>query len=287
MRVNIILITYNQEQFVAQAVESILMQRVNDDVQVRVIVADDCSKDKTLEIIKSYEKKSPFAFVYLSAEKNLGISKNYQRAIAACDGDYIAILEGDDWWSCAKHIEQHIRFLKSHPECSMTMNRISYIRPDIVEPVTFGWNYNEDVYYVDTETQITQGNQLGNLSACVIKTNYLKSLDSSLYELYVADWMLGVLLSQKGLIAILKDSTSVYRQNIDSQWAGLTRREQINQLISLAKIYDNYQDGLCHKYWNLYIKKLKREKYNKFYKRILPTSLIKLIKYAIGGLKNQ
>ena len=57
MQVDVVLITYNQEQYVAQAVEGILMQRVNDDVQVRVIVADDCSKDKTLEIIKSYEKK--------------------------------------------------------------------------------------------------------------------------------------------------------------------------------------------------------------------------------------
>ena len=96
MKIDIILITYNQEQYIAQAVESILLQRVNDDVQVRVIVADDCSTDKTLEIIKSYEDKSPFPFVYLSVEDNMGHVRNYQRAFAACVGDYVAILEGDD-----------------------------------------------------------------------------------------------------------------------------------------------------------------------------------------------
>ena len=78
MQLDILIISYNQEQYIAQAVESILMQRVSDDVQVRVIVADDCSKDNTLEIIKSYEEKSPFPFVYLAADTNLGISKNYQ-----------------------------------------------------------------------------------------------------------------------------------------------------------------------------------------------------------------
>lgn len=276
MIVDIILITYNQEQYISQAVESILMQSVNDDVQVRVIVADDCSKDKTLEIIKSYEEKSPFQFTYLSTDTNLGISKNYQRAFAICNGDYIAILEGDDWWSTPNHLENHIRFLSSHHECCMSMNRISYIRPETPQPITFGWNYNEDVHYVDTKSQIKDGNQLGNLSACVFRTCCIKSLESSLYDLYLADWMLGVMLSQKGLIAILKESTSVYRQNPHSKWAALSRNEQISQLINLAESYDKYQNGLYHEEWAYFIKNLKRSKY-KFYKKFLPKPFINII----------
>ena len=181
MTVNIILITYNQEQYISQAVKSILMQRVNDDVQVRVIVADDCSKDKTLDIIKSYEDKSPFLFVYLNADTNLGISKNYQRAFAACDGDYIAILEGDDWWSSPNHIEQHIRFLDTHKECSMSMNTITLFMQETQELKPAYWEYGEntDVYYVDAECQITQGNQLGNVTACVLRNTCIKELPSA------------------------------------------------------------------------------------------------------------
>ena len=123
MTVDVVLISYNQEQYIAQAVESILMQRVKDDVQVQIIVADDCSKDKTLEIIKSYEGKSPFPFVYLPIEQNMGHVRNYQRAFAVCEVDYLAILEGDDWWSSPLHLQMHLDFLDIHRECVLTTQR--------------------------------------------------------------------------------------------------------------------------------------------------------------------
>ena len=282
MKIDVILITYNQEQYIAQAVESILMQRVNDDVQVRVIIADDCSKDKTLEIIKSYEKKSLFPFVYLAADINLGISKNYQRAFAACDGDYIAILEGDDWWSSPNHIEQHIRFLDAHKECSMSMNTITLVTPETQESKPPYWGYgNNDVFYVDTKCQISEGNQLGNLSACVLRKCFVQQLPLTLYDLYIADWMLGVMLSQKGPIALLRDSSSVYRTNSKSQWASLTKKNQIKQLLNLSKQYDASQNGKYHQYWKLY----RRNLINKNKRYLMPPQLYKLLKQIADLIK--
>lgn len=274
MKIDIILITYNQEQYIAQAVESVLMQRVDDDVQMRVIVADDCSKDNTLEIIKSYEEKSSFPFVYLSNENNLGISKNYQRSFAACDGDYIAILEGDDWWSNPNHIEQHIRFLEAHKECSMSMNAITLFTQETQESKPPYWGYGDDVLYVDTKRQISEGNQLGNLSACVLRNSCVQQLPLTLYDLYIADWMLGVMLSQKGPIGLLKDSSSVYRINSKSQWASLTKKNQIKQLLNLSKQYDAFQNGKYHQYWKQYRKKMINQ--NKRY--LMPPFLYKLLK---------
>ena len=122
MQVDVVLISYNQEQYIAQAVESVLMQRVNDNVQVRVIVADDCSKDKTLEIIKSYEEKSPFPFVYLPTEQNMGIAQNYKRAFEATDADYVAVIEGDDWWVDPHRIQKHVDCFQHHDDCVLTKN---------------------------------------------------------------------------------------------------------------------------------------------------------------------
>lgn len=274
MKIDIILITYNQEQYIAQAVESVLMQRVDDDVQMRVIVADDCSKDNTLEIIKSYEEKSSFPFVYLSNENNLGISKNYQRSFAACDGDYIAILEGDDWWSNPNHIEQHIRFLEAHKECSMSMNAITLFTQETQESKPPYWGYGDDVLYVDTKRQISEGNQLGNLSACVLRNSYVKELSSSLYDLYIADWMLGVMLSQHGLIGLLRESSSVYRTNSNSQWASLGKRQQIKQLLDLSKHYDKFQNGKYHQYWKLY----RRNVINKNKRYFIPPIIYSFLK---------
>lgn len=275
MKVDVILISYNQEKYIAQALNSILMQRVEDDVQLRVIIADDCSTDSTLDIIKNidskqYEMVSDIAltrqqalelhlakqFVYLQSDHNLGISKNYKRAFEVCDGDYIAILEGDDFWSSPYHIEQHIRFLDSHRECSMSMNKITYLKQERSEFIAPIWDYKEDVRYVDTETQIASGNQLGNLSACVFRGLCIHALPLSLYEMSIADWMLGVMLSQQGLLAILKESTSVYRTNENSQWASLTPDEQRKRMIMLARQYDEYQNGLYRDYWVLFANKL-------------------------------
>lgn len=284
MQLDILLISYNQEQYIAQAVESILMQRMNDDVQVRVIVADDCSKDKTLEIIKSYEEKSPFPFVYLAADTNLGISKNYQRAFAVCVGDYITILEGDDWWSSPNHIEQHIRFLDTHKECSMSMNTITYYAQETQDYEPPYWRYGDaDVFYVDTECQITQGNQLGNLSACVFRNSCIKQLPDSLFGIPIADWMLGVMLSQQGSIALLKESTSVYRINANSKWASLSRKQQVKRMLELSKQYDKYQNGHYHIYWKRYRRKLINR--NKRY--LMPPLLYKFLKILVGFCKNK
>ena len=95
--VDIILVSYNQESYIRQAVESILNQQVSDGVDVRVIIADDHSDDNTLSIIAEYEKRSRFPFYYLPHENNMGMQRNYQRAFASCQGDYVMILEGDDY----------------------------------------------------------------------------------------------------------------------------------------------------------------------------------------------
>lgn len=116
VKVDVILVTYNQSLYVLQAIESVLTQCVDEHIKVRVIVADDCSIDNTLEITKSCEKKSPFQFVYLNDEKNLGIAENYRRAFKNIDADYFAILEGDDYWIDPYKLQKQINYLESHPE---------------------------------------------------------------------------------------------------------------------------------------------------------------------------
>lgn len=261
MRVDIVVVSYNQEKFIAQAMESLIMQQVDDYIDVNVLISDDCSSDITLEIIKEYEKKSPFPFVYLQNNNNLGISKNYQRVFEYTDSDYLAILEGDDYWSSHLHLKQHYDFLDSHKKCSMSMNAITYLQQNNNHQYTPKWSYKKNVHFVDIEEQIVHGNQLGNLSACVFRTNCLKRLEPSLFNLYIADWMLGVMLAQQGLIALLEQSTSVYRVNSQSQWASLSTEDKIKLQLELADMYDNYQNGLYHKYWMKFKNRLVENKY--------------------------
>lgn len=258
MKLDIVLISYNQEQYIAQAVESILMQRVKDDVQVQIIVADDCSKDKTLEIIKSYEGKSPFPFVYLPIEQNMGHVRNYQRAFAVCEGDYIAILEGDDWWTNPKHLQIQIDYLLEHNECVLTTTT----------PLTYNeqegynngqYNATKDYITIYTLKSLLINNHIINMSAVMIRNEVLKNITNNVYTVSLLDWLLYILLSEYGVLTRLKVNTSVYRIGI-GLWENDFQQKGINRII------EEYDAVLEYKYHNELMKYLSCQKKKKLWK---------------------
>lgn len=274
MIIDVILVSYNQSPFIQQAIESIFDQKI--DAKVRVIIADDCSNDGTKEIIRTLAKKSPFEVVFLPEEKNLGISKNYQRAFKACSGDYIAVLEGDDYWTTPNHLQQHLDFLEANPNCSLSMNAITYFDENSGIKNLSHWWYPSSPYYVDCKEQIECGNQLGNLSACVLRASCVRKLPDSLFNLSIADWMLGVMLSQQGPLGLLEESTSIYRMNSSSSWASRGHLRQTLSMFNLSFKYDRFQRLEHHNSWTLFrrrlIKKellLMKRKMIKFGKRII------------------
>ena len=97
MKLSILLISYNQSEFVEEAIDSILNQNIPFDYEL--IIADDSSTDGTLELISNKLSGTLIKYFVLTSKLNLGISKNYQRGFKACKGEYIAILEGDDYWT--------------------------------------------------------------------------------------------------------------------------------------------------------------------------------------------
>lgn len=280
-KVDVILLCYNQSAYIKQAIDSIFAQKVSEQLVVKIIIADDASTDSTLQIIKDNVSRSPFKVVFLKEQQNLGISKNYQRAFDAADGDYIAVLEGDDYWSAENHIQQHVGFLDKYQECSMSMNRIAYYDQQKETLQTYMWEYVDSPHFVDVEEQISKGNQLGNLSACVFRTKCVKKLPQDLYNLRIADWMLGVMLAQQGNIGLFEQSTSVYRMNPNSQWARKIQSEQIKEMIVLAQEYDKFQNGKYHDYWLQFIALQKRIEQRKI-KRFIPNWLINILRKLRG-----
>lgn len=274
--IDIILFCYKQEQYIEQALWSIYAQELPKDVTARIIVADDCSPDNTLKIIKRLAPESPFSMEFLQEEPNMGISKNYKRSFAATKADYVAILEGDDYW-IPNHLMQHIEFLQNHPECSMSMNEITFMQEKTGEMhVGVMVKPGNEYLMVNTKKQIVEGNQLGNLSACMFKGQYLRELPDTLFDMPIADWMLGVMLSQRGDIGILKGSTNVYRVKASGEWAGHSKWKQYRLMLKEAEIYDRFQNGKYHQEWMAFKRNCKREIRNNWV-HYLPDWLQRLI----------
>lgn len=252
--IDIILFCYNQEQYIKQALTSVFAQKTDDDIKIRIIVADDCSQDRTLEIIKDMESISSFPIVYLPQEPNMGISKNYQRSFAHTEGNYVAILEGDDYWY-ENHLMQHIDFLDKNRDYSMSMNTFDLLMEQTGKIEHDNWRHKNSFQKVTLEQQIAEGNQLGNLSACVFRGEYIRQLPEKLFNMSIADWMLGVTMAEYGDIAILKEVTSVYRIKASGVWAGLSRWNQLRVVLKYAEKYDEYQQYRYHEQWLLFRKK--------------------------------
>ena len=114
MKLSVGILTYNQARYVRQCVDSVLTQEVNFDYEI--IVGDDASTDGTQEILQEYAARYPQKFVLLLGEKNAGISVNYQKVLEACKGKYIALCEGDDYWTDAHKLQKQVDFLETHPD---------------------------------------------------------------------------------------------------------------------------------------------------------------------------
>ncbi|MCI1188900.1 glycosyltransferase [Hymenobacter sp. DH14] len=114
--VSVCCITYNHEAYLAQAIESVLMQQTDFDVEM--VIGEDCSPDNSRAIAQEYERRYPGRVRVLAHTQNLGIMRNLMATHAACQGEFIAYLEGDDYWIDSTKLQRQIDALRANPDCA-------------------------------------------------------------------------------------------------------------------------------------------------------------------------
>ena len=114
MKISVAVITYNQQDTIAQTLDSILCQK--GDFDLEIVIGEDCSKDSTLSICKDYADRYPNIIKLLSGPNNLGIIANFARTIRACSGDFISDIAGDDYYCNDQALAIQSNFLISHSD---------------------------------------------------------------------------------------------------------------------------------------------------------------------------
>lgn len=115
-KVSIAMLAYNHEKYIAKAIDSILMQKVN--FKYEIVIGEDCSTDGTRAIILDYTRRYPDLFKLILHEHNVGCLKNEISLYDACSGEYIAYLDGDDYWLIDNKLQMQVDFLDAHKEYS-------------------------------------------------------------------------------------------------------------------------------------------------------------------------
>ncbi len=134
-KVSVMLITYNHEKYIAQALESVLMQQTNFDFEINVI--EDCSTDRTREVVMEYVLKYPHIVKPYFNKKNIGFKvtqRNFYQGFKTLKGDYFAILEGDDYWTSPDKLQRQVDFLDANPDFAICAHNTVKIYEDGSSP---------------------------------------------------------------------------------------------------------------------------------------------------------
>lgn len=289
--VSVWMITYNHEKFLAEALDSVLMQKTN--FPFEIVIGEDCSTDGTRAILKDYESKYPNIIKPIYQEKNVGAMRNaYEFALPQCKGKYIACLEGDDYWTDPLKLQKQIDFLESNSEFSACAHEVLISSPHSDVKV-FSEIHKKSNPGRKTIIDALQG--IICHTSSVVFRNYLIEFPVWHKDIPAADYTMSVLLTQKNDIFVLEDQMSLYRYNptsitssggeigygIKSQYLYISREKKIN--ILLDKKYNKIINTQIAYYFLVIYRLLKREG------KILAASLIlfKIIYYDISVWKNR
>lgn len=172
MKISVAVITYNQQDTIAQTLDSILCQKGN--FEIEVVVGEDCSTDNTLAICQEYIERYPKQVVLLENTHNLGIMANFARVMKACSGEYVGICAGDDYWCDEYKLQKQLNYFLKHPEVGVVSTsgykllvKSNKLVPNVVAPITpikggniksfyFSSNYRGGVYAMPLSLLIKQ-----------------------------------------------------------------------------------------------------------------------------------
>lgn len=263
MKISILVVTYNQEKYIQQCLDSILLQHV--DFEYEVIIGDDCSTDNTPAILSEYAAKYPFIHVY-HHPNNMGHVKNWEFCINHCQGEYIAILEGDDYWLDANKLQRQVDYLDAHPNVSLAITNILPVYEEGVKQRAFEFEKMGEHLWKKEEFC---GKGWFILSSSSMFRNVFYDF-SFPKEIYIADsYLFSYLLDvTDGLTYAFPEKMTAYRQHANN----VSSKSSVNgdicladQYRYLAKRFKWAKEG-CRRSEEMYLTRLSRAIFPEFLK---------------------
>ncbi|MGM1055655.1 MAG: glycosyltransferase [Bacteroidota bacterium] len=232
--VAIYMITYNHESYIAQAVESIMMQQAN--FEYKLFIGEDCSTDGTREICTNLKEKHPNKIDLSLNAKNLGATLNAQQIYKACfesGAKYIAMLEGDDYWTDPLKLQKQVDFLEENEDFSMCFtSRQVFLEKSNV--------FNDELLSneIFTTESILRGVVPFTQTMVFRNIHNFRSEFQKYGNQYAGDRLISYIMSLSGKIGVLPDITAVYRFSEKGVWSSKDQNDlTFDNLDSLQQFY--------------------------------------------------
>lgn len=226
--VSIVMLAYQHEQFISQAIESVLSQQTR--FKFELIIGEDGSQDGTLDICRNYERRYPDWVIVISTGENVscnGESWNFFRTCRRCRGKYVAFCEGDDYWTDPYKLQKQVDFMEANPDCTICFHPVvTHWEDGSLPDCEYPMNASRFLLYPPTLRELLRANYIQTNSVL-----YRWNVDGRLFDDFPlrelpGDWMLNLLHAQHGRIGFLPDNMAVYRRHAGGLWTGAWKDEK-------------------------------------------------------------
>jgi glycosyltransferase involved in cell wall biosynthesis len=252
--VSVWMTTYNHEPYIARAMEGVLTQETA--FPIELVIGEDCSTDRTREIVMEYQERRPDIIRIITSEQNVGLHENDRRVNKALRGKYVAFCEGDDYWIHPGKLQMQVEILEANPEVGLVhggydkfiAHRNKLIRWRQWRPKTVPSSKYDDVFTQLLVGQYPYPTTPHTSNVCMRRDLYLavreNNPDSFKKEFIVVDtqtWLEAARLTRFGFI---DKSLAVYNYVPDS----ISNTQDISKRIDFFQSVTRMQLYMCRKY---------------------------------------
>lgn len=235
--VSVVMITYGHEKYIREAIEGVLMQKC--DFEIELILANDCSPDRTNEIVQELVKNHPNAswMKYFNHTSNLGMMQNFLFALQQAKGDYIALCDGDDYWTDSLKLQKQVDFLS---------NNLSYVA--CFHNVTVVANELSSSYFQERKEGLVPTKEIvlngGGIfpTASILYRNQIK-LPEFVLQAKAGDSAIAFSLLEKGSFYFSEETMAVYRKHEGGVFTSIIQdsHKRFENIISNLNLLVNYR----------------------------------------------
>ena len=228
--VSVLMITYNHSLYLAQALDSVLAQER--DFNLEIVIGEDCSTDNTRAIVLDYQQRYPGVVRALLPTSNIGAMNNQIQVMKACRGRYIAILEGDDYWTDPHKLKRQVAYLETHPKAALVFTDCALVNE-------LGQVIEENFVPAHHRHSFTLRELLREYcppALTVLYRNIISTIPPIFRSVMNGDLVLFTLIGQHGTLDYLPGMTAHYRYHSGGVWSSQSQER---------KFYNNLKTGLA------------------------------------------
>ena len=258
IKVQVVCVTYNQKEYIKEALDSFIMQKTN--FGYEVLVGDDGSTDGTSEIVAEYAKKYPDIIKHIKRSSNIGALENFMDICDRVTSKYAAFCDGDDFWTNENKLQKQYDFMESNNDVNICAHKTKiqadkewslydyYAKQDFIQP-------NED--NIPSKNRLILSDivyEWPHTSSLFIRWNNIEIPANLKTDGFIGDMPMILLHMGQGHLYILNEVMSVYRRGVSGVFNNKismddhflnTRLEYFKILTTCIDYYIKHYDSFC------------------------------------------